>query len=156
MTTMSPTTKSLLVMVLDERIRTFLMVNDPKAMKQALCALKLVDGIPPEMHEKLNAVAEEVMPVSAPKVVKGNLVVVVGIEDGRFTIRLGGGRVDSSELNSGALARMLVRQGFNPDNENHIIMGSSSIDFPEEDGAPKRFNAHLELQSAILLSTKIR
>jgi hypothetical protein len=54
---MNPTTKALLVMLLDERIRTFLMLNDPKAIQQALCACKLVDDIPREMHAKLSGVA---------------------------------------------------------------------------------------------------
>jgi hypothetical protein len=37
---MNPTTRALLVMVLDEDIRAFLRASDPKALEQAIKALK--------------------------------------------------------------------------------------------------------------------
>lgn len=55
---MRPTTQALLVFLLDEKIRTWLSLNDPKSVEQALCACKLVDDIPRETHLKLNQVAE--------------------------------------------------------------------------------------------------
>lgn len=164
MTTMSPTTKALLVMVLDERIRTFLMLNDPKALKQALCALKLVDDVPTGIHFQLNAVAEEVMAVSTAKPVKGNLVLVLGICDGLFyasnkALR-SEKRNETCELNAGALARMLVKLGYDANNANHVLSHSSSVDFPQdEEGVPEGFTArkaHKILQEAILLSMKVR
>ncbi len=160
-TPMQPTTKALLVMLLDERIRTFLMLNDPKAIKQALCACKLVDDIPREMHLKLNEVAEQVGEIQ--KAVRNNrrkntegssIGFVIGIEKGCFTIRTGGSKRDSCDLNAGALARMLVKAGYNARNEHHFLSRSSSIDFPEDDGAPRGFDAHEALRDAILLAMR--
>lgn len=156
MSTMNPITKALLTLVLDEQIRTFLSLNDPKALEQALCACKLVDDIPRETQLKLNEIAEEHVEVKKAKPAKGNLVLVLGVDGGRFAIRERGNKTLECDLNAGALARMLVKAGYDATNENHVLSNSSSIDFPEEDGAPKGFDAHAIVQRAILLSMRVR
>ena len=149
---MSPTTKALLVFILDEKIRTFLMLNDPQSLKQALCACALVDDIPRETHEALSEVARQLGALQRVAAKKGDFVLVLGIEKGKFVVRIHGDPYDKCDLNCGALARMLLSVGYNPINEDHILMRSSSIDFPQEGGAPRRFNANKVVREAILLA----
>lgn len=80
----------------------------------------------------------------------GFRVFVVGVEDGRFRISLKG-KVTRSDLSAEALSLLLKKVKYDPLDESQILMCSSSMDFPEEDGARKDFDAHDALREAVVL-----
>lgn len=77
------------------------------------------------------------------------MVLIVGIEKGRFRV-CAGHRIETADLTAKALAEVMTELGFSP--KEHYLMRSSSMDFPEDDGAPD-VDTHEILQHALKLLT---
>ena len=75
-----------------------------------------------------------------PKSLSQEPVFVIQISDGRFQLWHGGRIFGKCTLHDADLAKLFKRAKFDP--SAHILMCGSSIDFPEDDGAPKNFRAH--------------
>jgi hypothetical protein len=73
-------------------------------------------------------------------------VFVLQISNGLFQLWRGGRVFGKCALGEAELAKLFKRAGF--DKDAHILMCGSSIDFPEDDGAPKNFRAHDVIQRA--------
>jgi hypothetical protein len=82
------------------------------------------------------------------------MILIVGIEAGKFCLTQDQGKVLRCPLTAQALAALFRRTGFDPLLPNNLVMGSSSLDFPDEDGAPRGFQAHKVLQEALSLLLK--
>ncbi len=79
---------------------------------------------------------------------------VVGIESGRFTVRASGTKVGDCELKPKALGELLASVNFDPRDDQ--LMCSSSVDFPEDDGAPKGFDGRKAVSEASALCAAAR
>lgn len=73
-------------------------------------------------------------------------VFVLQISNGRFQLWRGKRIFGNCALHEAELAKLFERAGF--DRDEHILMCGSSIDFPEDDGAPKNFPAHDVIERA--------
>jgi len=81
----------------------------------------------------------------------GLKVFVLGIEKGRFRISLKRKVNRSADLGAEGLSLLLQKVKFDPLAEDQHLVCSSSMDFPEEDGARKGFDAHDALREAVVL-----
>lgn len=80
-------------------------------------------------------------------------VFTIGVSKGKFRVTDGTDEnTHHTRLDASWLANILKQAGYDPMNELHHLMASSSIDFPEEDGAPEGFDAHAVLREAMVLS----
>lgn len=75
------------------------------------------------------------------------IVFILQIVNGRFHLSTQG-RKYTSALTPMALAKMFQRGGYDRHNRDHILTKGSSIDFPEDDGAPDGFDAYAVIKAA--------
>lgn len=76
------------------------------------------------------------------------MVLVVQIEDGKFRLNHNG-KITRAPLTPEGLAGLFRDAGYDPSDEDGRLMCGSSIDFPEEDGAPAGFDAFTAVQRAL-------
>ena len=77
-----------------------------------------------------------------------HMVLVVQIEDGRFRLNHNG-KITRAPLTAEGLADLFRGVGYDPRDDESRLMCGSSIDFPEEDGAPAGFNGFDVVRKAV-------
>lgn len=69
----------------------------------------------------------------------GAKIIMIGIQKGKFHVCDEHGEHTTQPLNPVGLREGLDYFEYDPNNQNHLVLCSSSVDFPQEYGAPKKF-----------------
>ena len=81
-------------------------------------------------------------------------VFIVGIKEGSFVLQADKKPIGTCPLDAESLTALFRKGKFRLKGQEEVLMHSSSVNHPEDSGAPKGFRAHEIIEQAVLGLTK--